>query len=64
MRYKGTFNYHGQNIILWGHAKDRHGAFRQFISRLVPIIGINRINLYNYFKSPEKDNYIIEEKPN
>ena len=59
MRYKGVFNYHGQNIILWTHAKDIQQAFRNFIAQLVEIIGVIRIKLYNYFKSSDKDNYLI-----
>jgi len=62
MKYKGTFNYHGQNIILWTHAKDEHKAFCNFLAQLVPVLQCIRIKLYNYFKSTDKDNYIIEEK--
>lgn len=62
MKYKGTFNYHGQNITLWTYAKNERVAFNHFINRLSKEIRVIRINLYNYFKSRDKDNYIIEEK--
>ena len=62
MKYKGIFNYHGQNIALWTHAKDEHQAFCNFVTQLVEIVGVIRIKLYNYFKGPDKDNYLIEKK--
>ena len=62
MRYKGTFNYYGQNLVLWTYAKDEHKAFNNFIAQLVPLLKYIRIKLYNHFKSQDQDNYLIEEK--
>ena len=62
MRYKGVFNYHGQDIILWTHARDKSRAFSNFILQLVSVLEISRLKAYNFFKGQDRDNYLIEEK--
>ena len=60
MKYKATFNYHGEVITLWTHAKSEQHAFSCCIHRLVKMLGVIRVRLYNYFK--DQNRYLIEEK--
>ncbi len=59
--YKGSFNYYGEVINLWTHAKSKNQAFNYFIRKLAFQLDRTRISVSNYFHSG-KDNYLIEEK--
>jgi hypothetical protein len=59
--FTGTFNYYGENIILWTHAHSERQAFTYFIKKLAFQLDRTRISVSNYFLSG-KDNYLVEEK--
>ena len=58
--FKGSFNFQGEVIILWTYSKNKEGAFKNFIAKLVKIVKFSRYSIFNYFNG-EKDNYFIEE---
>ena len=60
--YKGTFNYFGQDIIMWTGAKTGEKAYSNFITNLADVLGRSRGFIDGYFRQQEKDNYLIEEK--
>jgi hypothetical protein len=60
-RYLGTFNYYGENIVLWTHANSEKQAFEYFIVELALQLERTRISISNYFRSG-KDNYLVEQK--
>jgi len=59
--FKGSFNYYGENIVLWTHAPSKGRAFSSFITKLAFQLDRTRISVSNYFYSG-KDNYLIECK--
>ena len=59
--FKGTFNWHGEVLIVWTHAKNEREAFSLMVARLSEKLGYNRAFVSKYFSDPWKDNYKIEE---
>ena len=59
--FKGSFNYYGENIVLWTHAHSEKQAFTYFIKEIAFQVDRTRISVSNYFHSG-KDNYLIEQK--
>jgi len=58
-KFKGTFNWHGQVIILWNHADDSRQAYRRFMSRLAKDLGRTSGCIRRHFGNG-KDNFKIE----
>ena len=58
--YKGTFNYYGEVITLWTHARSEEQAFTYFIKKIAFQLDRTRLSISNYFFSG-KDNYLIEQ---
>jgi len=58
-KFKGTFNYYCELIILWNHAKDKIESKRFFMIELAKKLGKTTGNIRRYFSS-EKDRFKIE----
>jgi len=48
-RYKGTFNWFGENFILYTHAHSADGAFLNFCSQLSERVGYSPRRVRNRF---------------
>jgi len=59
-RYRGIFNYHGQEFILWRYTKTEAGAFAIFCRLIAAKVGTSFHCIHNYFIANNKDNYRVE----
>jgi len=59
-KYKGTFNWHSEIIILWTHANSTREAKRQFIIQLSEKLNRTPESLRRYY-SGVMSNYEIKE---
>uniref|UniRef100_A0A6M3IMU0 Uncharacterized protein n=1 Tax=viral metagenome TaxID=1070528 RepID=A0A6M3IMU0_9ZZZZ len=62
-KFKGTFNYYCELIILWNHAKDISESKRFFIIELAKRLGKTTGSIRRYFNGA-KDNFKIKEIKN
>jgi len=59
-KWKGSFNYHGQDFINWRYAKTEDGAFAIFCRLIAAEVGVSFHYIFNYFSANNKDNYRVE----
>jgi hypothetical protein len=59
MKYKGTFNFNGKNIILYTHSINSNNAFFNFVHKLVPILKFNARYIQNYFNNKNNHSVIL-----
>jgi len=59
--YKGTFNWHGETLVLYKYAKSSGHALSLMITTLSSRLGYERNYVSNYFMNDKKDNYKMEE---
>ncbi len=58
-KYFGRYNWHGEIIRLWTHAKTSESAHRQFTAKLSNILGVSCYRVRYHFNG-DKDNYHIK----
>ena len=58
--YKGTFNWHGETMVLYGWYAGEGQALSAFTRRLAKAVGVHRRTAYHYFASQSRDGYLIE----
>jgi len=59
--FEGTFNWHGEVLIIYSHASSEKQAFSMMITRLSNKLDFTRVMISNYFLDSWKDNYKIKE---
>lgn len=59
VKYIGRYNWQGEIIKLWTHAKNPEAAHRQFTAKLSEILGVSNYRLRCYFGGG-KDNYSVK----
>jgi len=59
--YNGRYNWQGEIHTLWTHASSQTAAHRQFIAKLVKVLGFSGYRLRCHFNG-YLDNYKIKAK--
>lgn len=57
--YKGIFNWYGQTITLYRHAKSESMAKMYFSFKIAELANTSWHRVYSYFFTDKKDNYTI-----
>lgn len=60
VKFKGVFNWYGENIILYTYANSSKTAYQNMISQLSKKVGKDRMNVNSYIKN-KGNSYKIEE---
>lgn len=58
-RYFGRYNWQGEIIKLWTHAKNPETAHRNFTAKLSKVLGVSNYKLRCYFAG-YKDNFKVK----
>ena len=59
--YKGTFNWQGEVMVLYGWFKNEITAFLSFITRIAKNLELPRRTVLYYFGDQTRDGYLIEK---
>ena len=62
--YKGTFNWHGETLIIYNYANSKKQSLAFMIITLSNRLGYERSYISNYFHDESVDNYKIEKVKN
>lgn len=58
--YKGTFNYYGENMVLYTRATNESKAYTNFISQIAKRLHVGKHTIVSRFDG-KIDNYRIEK---